>query len=300
MARILIVEDSPEQARVVSALLQAAGFESTIAEDGRRALTLLETELIDLVVTDLIMPRMSGLELVEKIRRRYPSLPVILITAFGSDEIAVKALEQGAASYVPKQRLAEELIDTVESTVGLARERRERELVLDHLEETTCRFELENDQSLIAPLVGYVQESVSSRFHGYDENALMQLGVALQEALLNAMHHGNLEVSSELRKQGSRPYHEEIERRRRNPAFRDRKVRLEARMTAQELVCEVEDEGPGFDPTTIPDPTDPANVLKVSGRGLYLIFTFMDEVRYNSTGNRITMVKRLNRRSEEA
>ncbi len=55
----------------------------------------------------------------------------------------------------------------------------------------------------------------------------------------------------------------------------------------------IRDEGPGFDPSTLPDPTDPANLERVSGRGLLLIHAFMDEVRHNPTGNEITMVKRV-------
>ena len=53
----------------------------------------------------------------------------------------------------------------------------------------------------------------------------------------------------------------------------------------------VRDEGPGFDPSKLPDPTDPANLEKISGRGLLLMRTFMDEVRFNATGNEVTMVK---------
>ena len=54
----------------------------------------------------------------------------------------------------------------------------------------------------------------------------------------------------------------------------------------------VRDEGPGFDPATLPDPTDPSNLERVGGRGLLLIRTFMDEVRHNESGNEITFVKR--------
>ena len=54
----------------------------------------------------------------------------------------------------------------------------------------------------------------------------------------------------------------------------------------------VRDDGRGFDPSKLPDPTDPANLQKCCGRGLFLIRTFMDEVRFNDTGNEITMIKR--------
>jgi anti-sigma regulatory factor (Ser/Thr protein kinase) len=69
-------------------------------------------------------------------------------------------------------------------------------------------------------------------------------------------------------------------------------VYVTARFTRDELLFNVRDEGQGFDPNILPDPTDPANLGKVSGRGLLLIQTFMDRVQHNTTGNEITMVKR--------
>ena len=65
-----------------------------------------------------------------------------------------------------------------------------------------------------------------------------------------------------------------------------------ARESHREAVYVIRDEGPGFDPTGLPDPTDPSNLERVSGRGLLLIRTFMDEVHHNKAGNEITMVKR--------
>jgi anti-sigma regulatory factor (Ser/Thr protein kinase) len=69
-------------------------------------------------------------------------------------------------------------------------------------------------------------------------------------------------------------------------------VYLAASLSRSQAQYTVRDEGHGFDPSTLPDPTDPENVGKVNGRGLFLIRTFMDEVSFNETGNEITMVKR--------
>ena len=63
-------------------------------------------------------------------------------------------------------------------------------------------------------------------------------------------------------------------------------------MTANEAACEIRDEGPVFDPSTLPDPTDPEAIMRAHGRGLLLIRSFMDEVRFNDSGNQITMIKR--------
>jgi anti-sigma regulatory factor (Ser/Thr protein kinase) len=65
-----------------------------------------------------------------------------------------------------------------------------------------------------------------------------------------------------------------------------------ARFTHDQAIYIVRDEGPGFDPTKLPDPTDPANLEKTTGRGLLLIRTFMDDVTFNATGNEITVIKK--------
>ncbi len=121
----------------------------------------------------------------------------------------------------------------------------------------------------------------------------MPVSTALDEALVNAMIHGNLEVSSKLRDaDDGKPYREQIRERRGLAPYRERRVFVQLTTTRDEACFVIRDEGPGFDPTGIPDPCDPANIEKVSGRGLLLIHTFMDDVRHNDRGNEITMIKR--------
>jgi anti-sigma regulatory factor (Ser/Thr protein kinase) len=118
----------------------------------------------------------------------------------------------------------------------------------------------------------------------------VHIGIALEEALTNALYHGNLEVSSALR-EGDDPgaYQRTAQDRRRRPPYSDRRIHVRSRLTPAEGVIRIRDEGPGFDPNNLPDPTDPENIVKASGRGLLLIRTFMDEVTFNPTGNEITM-----------
>src|SRR5438105_2172960 len=102
MSRVLVVEDSVIQARVMRALLEEASYEVELAADGVQALAALRRAAPDIVLTDLEMPNMNGLELVEAVRREFAHIPVILMTSQGSEEIAALALSKGAASYIPK------------------------------------------------------------------------------------------------------------------------------------------------------------------------------------------------------
>ncbi len=74
--------------------------------------------------------------------------------------------------------------------------------------------------------------------------------------------------------------------------YKDRRVRLTARLSRDRAAFVVRDDGPGFDPSVLPDPTDSSNLENVRGRGILLIRTFMDEVYYNKVGNEVTMIKR--------
>ena len=289
----LVVDDSAMDRRLAGTLLKRAGIEPAYAENGAAALASLESQPPDIVITDMQMPEMDGLELVRAIRARFAHVPVILMTAHGSEEVAVKALQLGAASYVPKRSLAHDLVSTVHGVLELSRATRASLRVIESLDRIESRFVLDNDVTTIPVLVGHLEGDLT-RLKLCDETELLQIGVALREALVNAIYHGNLELSSSLREiDGGKPYHELAARRRGERPYRDRRVRITALQRPHEVRYVVTDEGPGFDPSGLPDPMDISQIERVSGRGLLLIRTFMDDVRHSAQGNEITMVKQL-------
>ncbi len=279
--------------RLAGALLERAGIEPAFAENGAQALTLLERHTPDIVLTDLQMPEMDGLDLTRQIRARFAPVPVLLMTAHGSEEIAVQALQLGAASYVPKRTLAHDLVSTVKAVLELHRARRASLRVIQALDRVESRFVLGNDISAIPAIVGHLEADLT-RLELCDDAGLLQIGVALREALVNAIHHGNLELSSALREiDGGKPYDELAERRLSVAPYKDRRVTVTAVLTRREVRYVIADEGPGFDPSALPEPADASQIEDVSGRGLLLIHTFMDEVELSPRGNEITLVKRL-------
>ena len=133
MATVLIVDDSPLDRRLASRMLEEIGLRVTCAEHGREALEKMGHSIPDMVLTDMQMPEMDGLQLVEEIGKRHPATPVIVMTAFGSEETAVVALQKGAASYVPKHNLARDLVNTVKNVLSVARAKRETRAMLDSM-----------------------------------------------------------------------------------------------------------------------------------------------------------------------
>jgi len=102
MKKILIVDDELNMRLVLSAMLKKEGFEVSSASNGREALQILKSNKIAVVITDLKMPDMDGMELLTHISERYPEIPVVMITAHGTVATAVEALKKGALDYITK------------------------------------------------------------------------------------------------------------------------------------------------------------------------------------------------------
>ena len=128
-------------------------------------------------------------------------------------------------------------------------------------------LELPNDIRSIEHAVEYVMRHCSTCCD-YARRFNLNFRVGLTEALSNAMLYGN---NSDPRK----------------------RVRVEVTVRVEEIAVRITDQGVGFDPTTIPDPTLPDNISKSGGRGIFLMRSLMDEVKFNDQGNSVTLVLRL-------
>jgi anti-sigma regulatory factor (Ser/Thr protein kinase) len=158
-------------------------------------------------------------------------------------------------------------------------------------EATEYSFVLANDQSEIGPLVEFLAlEAIQAS--ACDSMEQMKIGLALEEALVNALYHGNLEIDSDCADTEQICRHDLAQRRIGQQPYCDRRIRVEARFCRNAAVFVVRDEGPGFDPTQLPDPTDEINLSRCSGRGVYLMRSLMDEVMFNEIGNEVTMIRR--------
>ena len=113
MGTILIVEDDASFRRVLEYQLTEAGYETTIAESGERALELFSEHRYQVVLTDLNLPKLSGEEVLKQIKQQSPDTPVIILTAFASIESAVEAMKLGAFHYLTKPVNSDELLLTI-------------------------------------------------------------------------------------------------------------------------------------------------------------------------------------------
>jgi DNA-binding NtrC family response regulator len=141
MARILLVDDEPSILSVLSTLLKGQGFDAQPALGGEKALEFLRTESYDLLITDIRMQPLDGLNLLKKARAMHPSMAVIMITAYGSVESAVEAMKVGAFDYVTKPFKVDELLITVQRALEYRRAISENQQLKAQLE---ARYGFEN------------------------------------------------------------------------------------------------------------------------------------------------------------
>ncbi len=196
---ILVVDDSAMERLLVSQVLrQDPVFRITAVTDGWEAMDFARSRRPDVVVTDLRMPGMNGLQLIENLQSCGHTMPVVLMTSYGSEKLVVQALKAGAASYVPKLNLESSLVKTINRVLSMTAQRRFQQPMVDELTISEWCFALENDPASVPHLISHLLDLV------------VQLNVAggaraakicrtLKRVLSDATVTGTLEIDGELR-----------------------------------------------------------------------------------------------------
>jgi anti-sigma regulatory factor (Ser/Thr protein kinase)/ActR/RegA family two-component response regulator len=262
--RILIVDNNDELRAMLEQVLQELGHEVVATGDREQALAREDLDEFDLIISDLTEDEHAGVQLLSEIKRKRLMVPVVVSSDEGQQPGVVKAFKMGAANFLRSPYNKDELRNIVEKTLAYKLRFVDDLKILPYVREK-IDFELPSDVSLMNGVLQYLIERVSQL--GIIKPERSNLFVALDEAFVNAVKHGNHNDPRKL-------------------------VRITAELSSKEARFTVEDEGDGFNVQEIPDPRDPANLFKASGRGVLLIYNIMDEVKYNERGNRLTMVKR--------
>jgi serine/threonine-protein kinase RsbW len=276
--RILIVDNNDELRAILENALGSLGCEAVVTGDREEALSRDDLDQFDVIISDLteddsepdisaggpaqaLRPDANGKSGTQQGHRRH----LLTAVAAQTDEpTIVKAFKMVAANYLRIPYNQDELREIVEQTLSYKLRYVDDPNLLSHTHEK-IEFELPSDLSLMNGVLQYLLARVAKL--GLIAPEKSNLFIALDEAFVNAVKHGNKNDPTKL-------------------------VRVGAELSPKEACFTIEDEGEGFDVQTIPDPRDPANLFKSSGRGVLLIYNIMDEVEYNAQGNRVKMVKR--------
>jgi DNA-binding NtrC family response regulator len=207
--RILIVDDDPGQRSLLDSFLRGQGFETVLADSGQRALELLRAEQFALMISDVRMPGLTGLETLRRARQENAVLPVLLVTAYADIREAVGAMRDGALNYLAKPIDLDELLATVQQATGLAQAAprtfsARKELPPNVVAKSPLMLAVFHDASLIAPSESRVlitgesgvgKEVLADVLHGWSARAagpLIKVNcAAIPEALLESELFGH-------------------------------------------------------------------------------------------------------------
>ena len=247
--RILIIDDHDDLASALEEVFEASGHAVHIIDNRADALEVPGFDQFDLVITDLDVQS-----------TRQPSL-----NGSSPDSLEhIKAFKVSAANFTRSQFDERELKELVATVLDYKTRHIDKKDSVQDLHEH-IEFELPSALSPMHVILEYLMKRVEKL--GVVKSEQSNLFVALDEAFVNAVKHGNKFDASKL-------------------------VRITAEVSGVEARFTIEDEGEGFDVNSIPDPLDPQNLFKTSGRGVLFIYNIMDEVQYNERGNRLTMTKK--------
>ncbi len=290
---IVVIDDEELIRYSLQKKLTRFGYNVISLDKAEDALYLLknEKEDIDLVITDIKLRKMDGIELLQHLNMLDEPLPVLIITGQGNIEDAIRALRYGARDFIRKPFDINEVASIVRSILRGEQEKQLADVFGQFMGYEKRIFTIPVDTSL-CNVISYELTRNLPAVGLCNRTTAENVSLALREAISNAMFHGNLEIPSYVREQsGIKGFNEEIERRKNVKRYRDRTVTINYELTKDYVEYVIEDEGPGFDYQSLPDPRNPENFFKDSGRGLLIIQVHMDEIDWNGQGNVIRLRK---------
>ena len=160
---ILLIDDEKNYLLVLETLLKDEGYQVTALNDPETALAFLEESEVDIIVTDMKMPKISGQEVLEYVKQRWPHIPILIMTAFGSIENAVATMRYGAFNYITKPFANDELLLSIKNAAELAKIHRQYRILHESLEERFGKHQIIGRSNAIKDMMKLVTRAAPSR-----------------------------------------------------------------------------------------------------------------------------------------
>jgi len=290
--RIMCVDDEDAIRNLLVRFLQGLPVQVLEARDGQEALELFREEHPEIVLTDVRMPRMDGLQLTHQILAHQRQTYVVIITGHGTEQTAIEALQAGAVNYLKKPFSLKELRSVLDKLLARVFQQKAERLPAEMIEQSYLQIRIPSNFDLLPGVLRTAHRLLDSHF---DDDHWHQIRLGIDEMVTNAIEHGNLGITCEEKQQGieAESLLQLIQSRSTDPRYSNRKITIEWMLDPQGFTCTITDEGDGFDWRSLPDPRDPTNLLKNHGRGILLTQLNFDQVSYNEKGNQVRLYKRI-------
>lgn len=273
--KILIIDDHDDLASALEEVFVTTGHAVEVLENYKQAMAVPDMEGYDLVITDLDVHHADVGQFNGNGNGQNDNAECMPEIELEEGEPLpkedIKAFKLCASNFRRDAFNEDELTNFIATILDYKGRFVDRVDYVQNLHEN-IEFELPSAIRPMHVVLEYLMKRVEKL--GVIKPEQSNLFVALDEAFVNAVKHGNKFDTQKL-------------------------VRVTAEVSRHEARFTIEDEGEGFDVNSIPDPLDPENLFKTSGRGVMFIYNIMDEVKYNERGNRLTMVKRSEKNGDE-
>lgn len=293
--RILVCDDSISLVDGLVRILQVSGYEVDPAYNGHDALRKLSVKEYDLVVSDIEMPSMTGLELLEYVRHNYDKISFILMTGYLEQDYFIKAIQLGASDFIRKPIDTDHLLKSIQLQINKKKEDVDFLSVSDKVSLLDIKLSL---PSHMFRQVDFIQ--IFTKFFSQNLNlgktASNEMLLCMEEMLYNAFIHGTLRLNMQERTLNYDEYRDLIYTKLKEQDIAAKKihVRLSVNQTKQVIVFEVEDEGQGFDYKNWLSKLKTSDGVRLDeyGRGISILFHLSDKVSFSKGGRLVRVEKK--------
>jgi serine/threonine-protein kinase RsbW len=263
MSSILVIDDEIEICELLQVALEMSGHQVQIAQSATYALKCLEEREFDFVIIDMIMPEISGLEMIRIINEKYPRTLTILTTGLQTQNIIKQALEHGAYNFANKPFSLQEITNIIDVGSRIQTYSFNAQIIQPYLVHQ-LHFVLPSQKNLMEEVAGTIA-NVAKMFDFPKKLVAMNIPLTVDELFLNAVIHGNKEDESKT-------------------------VSIKVVLDAKQISITVADQGEGFDWMKVVNRNTPTDLENEGGRGIFLVRHYVDQISYNQTGNSVTVV----------
>ncbi|MCX5894796.1 MAG: response regulator [Proteobacteria bacterium] len=264
---VLIVDDDSELLTTVEEMVKELQLTPLTASNGLEAMEKIRSQKVDLIITDLMMPEMDGLELIRKSRLLNPKIPIAVISGHGEAKNVIEALSRGAYNFVCKPFTMQELEAIIKKGLRIREFSLGTHKILEGIVNYT-EINIPSSPHLLPAVTLYIVRECQWRGIE-DDDLLSNISVCVDELLCNALIHGN-----DL---------DEI-----------KKISVKLAFDPEKCTVSIEDEGKGFNHKKVLQGLAEEQYVPPTKRGLFIVKYLMDELVFNEKGNKVTLVKYLN------
>ncbi len=291
MKSILVIDDEKSIRDMLRAGLTRYGYNFHDAADGTKGIEVYKRTRPDIVLTDVKMPEMSGLEVTRALKEIEYNADIVIMTGYGSEELVIEALRSGATNYIKKPISLNELFTILDGIILNRERRRKSEIIKDFVVFEKKKLVIDNDISHIWGVINQILFNIPNEV---SDTALEGMRLGLYEIILNAIEHGNLGILYEEKSEAiqNNTYLTLLESRSSQVDRKQKRVFIDCNIDHMELSVEIRDQGKGCDFHEFAEPENREEILRAHGRGIFLASLYFDRLEYEEPGNTVTISKR--------